>query len=90
MKVEHLEQGAVHHRRAGRFHPGSQPQDLGLSFAAGGAAPVVQDANHFVIGGANRSLELIEQQALRLVADVIGDAVAGMFLRKGHQAFGNR
>ena len=90
MEIKHFEQGAVHHRRAGRLHPGPQPQDLRISLAAGRAGPVVKNANHFVIGRAHRSLELIEQQALGLVANVIRDAGGGVFPRKRHQAFGHR
>ena len=90
VKIEHFEQGAVHHCRRRRFHPGPQPQDLRISFTAGGAGPVVKNADHFVTGGADRGLELVQQQAFGLVADVTGNAAGGMFPGERHQALGHR
>ena len=89
MEIKHFEQRAVHHRRAARFHPGAQPQDPRVAFAAGRAAPLVEDANDLVTGRAHRSLELVQQQPFRLVAHVVGDAAVGTVPGKGHQAFGN-
>ncbi|MGA9867528.1 MAG: hypothetical protein WBQ75_13950 [Acetobacteraceae bacterium] len=91
VEVQHLEQGTIHHGGLFGAGAGAVPEHTRLTAGAiAGNRPFVQDLHRRIAHGGDRRLQLIDQQARRLVHRLRRHTARLPVAHEGDQLFGDR